>query len=139
MYYQCKHFTLPELVDKQTFSVLGEQAWMLFRQDFLITLDKVREYFGKAIVINNWQSGGNLSLCGFRPYDSHVGAKFSQHRFGNGGDLHIAGMDANEVRAEIIKNKDHEAFKLITCLEINITWVHMDARNIPDRIRLVKP
>ncbi len=139
MYYQCKHFTLPEICDRQTCSQLGEQAWMLFRQDLLITLDAVREYFGKPIVINNWQGGGNLSLCGFRPYDSQVGAKFSQHRLGNAADLHMVGMDADEIRAEIIKNQDHEAFKLISCLETGIQWVHLDCRNIGNRILLVKP
>lgn len=139
MFYQCKHFTLPELVDRQTYSVLGEQAWMLFRPDILITADRVREYFGKPIIINNWQGGGNLSLCGFRPYDSQVGAKFSQHRLANAFDMHFNGLTADEVRAEILKKPDDEAFKLITCMEIEVSWNHIDCRNILDRIRLVKP
>jgi len=139
MYYQCTHFTIKELCDKQTFAALGESAWMLFRPEALITIDKVREYFGKSITINNWHLGGNLSLCGFRPYDSAVGAKFSQHRLGNAFALHFDGLAADEVRAEILRKPDDEAFKLVTCLEIEISWVHVDFRNIQERIRLIKP
>lgn len=139
MYYQCTHFSIKELVDKQTFAALGDSAWMLFRPEILITADRVREYFGKPIIINNWHMGGNLSLCGFRPPDSGVGAKYSQHRLANAVDMHFDGLAAEEVRAEMLKKPDDEAFKLITCMEIEVNWNHIDCRNIPDRIRLVKP
>jgi hypothetical protein len=140
MYYQCEHFKIWELVDKDTHAALGDSAWMLFRPEALSSLDKIREYFDKEIVINNWHGGGDLSYCGFRPYNVSVGARYSQHRLGNAFDLHFGdAMSADEVRKEILAHKDDRAFIDITCLETNISWVHVDFRNIADRIRLVKP
>jgi hypothetical protein len=137
--YQCSHFKIWELVDKNTHSALGDGAWILFRPDALWTLDKLREHFGQPVVVNNWHEGGSLSYCGFRPYDVTVGARYSQHRLGNGFDAHFSSLTAEEVRQEILKKKDEEDFKLITCLEIDISWVHFDLRNISNRIQLVKP
>ncbi len=139
MFYQSAYFKIYELVDKIAHTELGEKAWMLFHPYALMTLDKIRQYFDQPIIVNSWHSGGTWSQCGFRSYDSTVGARYSQHKFGNAFDLHFPHITADEVREEILKNKDHEAFKFITCLETDISWVHWDCRNIEDRIQLVKP
>jgi len=39
VFYKCTFFVIKELVDKKTFDALGESAWMLFRQDALISLE----------------------------------------------------------------------------------------------------
>ena len=137
--YRCRHFSIHELIDEQTFIQWGEDAWMFLRPEALISLDNIRTYFGKPITVNNWIWGGDLQYRGFRPFYCKVGADYSQHRFGNAFDITVEGIGAEEVRQEILANKNHVAFEAITCLETDIEWVHFDLRNVQDRIWLVKP
>ena len=138
-FYKCTNFKPEELVDKQTFERFKGNIWFLFRQDALISLDGIRNYFKKPVIVNNWREGGSFKFRGLRPHESPVWTQYSQHSFGNAFDLDVVGMKADEVRKEIINNKDDDHFDLITCLEIGINWVHFDCRNISERILLVKP
>jgi hypothetical protein len=137
LFYKCEYFDIEELVDRKTFELWGEKSWMFLKPDALISLDQIRKYFNKPTWVNNWVVGGPFQWRGFRPPYCDVGAIYSQHRFGNAFDLDVEGMEAHEVRQVILNNEDH--FLMIMCLEINISWVHFDLRNIPDRIKLVKP
>jgi hypothetical protein len=139
MYYKPKYFKPWELVDKTTYELFGDDVWFLFRPEMLMSLDNIREHFGKPVTVNNWKEGGKIDSGGFRTNTDPTGAKYSQHRFGNAADCHFQDLNADEVRAEIIKNKDAESFKFITCLEVGVTWVHFDCRNIENRIKLIKP
>jgi hypothetical protein len=139
MYYKCIFFNPKELVDKRTFDQFGDKIWMFFNSDVLRSLDGIRSYFNKPVTVNNWHLGGEFSNRGLRPFYVFVGGDYSQHRFGNGFDCDVEGVPANIVRHEILTHKDDPHFKLITCLETDIVWVHFDCRNIPDRIRLVQP
>ena len=137
LFYKCEHFDIEELVDRKTFDLWGNRSWMFLRADALISLDQIRKYFNKPTWVNNWIVGGSFQWRGLRPAYCNVGNVHSQHRFGNGFDLDVEGMDAEEVRRAILENQDR--FPMIMCLETDITWMHFDCRNIPDRIRLVKP
>lgn len=138
MFYKPKFFQIQELVDKVTFARFGERAWMFFNPVFLRSLDRVRHHFDAPVTVNNWRSGGPFSQRGLR-VTTNVGATYSQHRFGNAGDYDIEGYSAEEVRQEIINNKDHHNFELITCVEVDVKWVHHDCRNINNRILLIRP
>ena len=112
----------------------------MFLQPYaLMSLDGIRVYFGKPVLVNNWAAGGQSENRGFRPTASTVGVPYSQHRYGNAFDIDVQGVDAESVRQEIIKNKDLYLFCKIMCMETGITYVHFDCRNISDRIRLVNP
>ena len=137
--YKCEHFQIEELVDKATYDKFGEQAWMFFDPAILFSLDGVRDYFGKPVTVNNWKAGGPFQWRGLRPRSCDIGAEYSIHRFGGATDLDVKGLTAEEVRQEILKNKDHEKFRLINCMEADVLWLHMDTRNISDRIRIVHP
>ena len=139
MYYKCTYFDIRDLVDKLTFEQFGESSWMFLQPDALMSLDNIRTYFGKPVVVNNWASGGQSQNRGLRPRHSAVGADFSQHRFGGAFDIDVQDVPAEEVRQTIIKLKDSSLFYLITCLEINIPYVHFDCRNVQNRILLVQP
>ena len=141
MFYKCHYFQIQELVDPETYKLFGERGWMLFHQQALLSLDGIRQYFGKPVIINNWYVGGVFEFRGFRPKTCTIGGIYSQHRFGNGFDLDVEGIPAHEVREEIVKNKDHDLLVRITCLEIDVGWVHSDSRNIlnEQRILLVSP
>ncbi len=141
-FYKCTNFKPEELVDKQTFDRFKGDIWFLFHQRALIALDGIRNYFKKPVIVNNWDEGGQFEQRGLRILtnkDKAIYSPYSQHSLGNGFDVDIEGMKADDVRKEIINNKDDVHFYLITCLEIGISWVHFDCRNIADRIRLVKP
>ncbi|HUS88638.1 MAG TPA: hypothetical protein VMW91_04570 [Desulfosporosinus sp.] len=137
-FYKCKHFKIEELVDPETFAKFGEGSWMLFTPQVLRSADAIRGYFNRACVINDWKWGGARKWSGFRPRLCSIGASFSQHRFGNGIDMLIDGIPAASARKEIIAHKD-DIFTDIMCLEDDVGWLHFDCRNIPDRIRIVKP
>lgn len=136
-FYKCVNFQPFELVDKQTFDRFKGDIWFLFNQKALIALDGIRNYFKKPVTVNNWYWNGKFQYRGFRPHGSPDWSQYSQHSLGNGFDLDVERIPADEVRETIIKNKDDDHFDLITCLEVGINWVHFDCRNISERILLV--
>jgi len=138
--YKLKHFQTQELVDKETYELLGENSLKLFNQDLLKDLDTLREELDKPILINNWHRGGMYSQRGFRSIKSKIGGLSSQHRLGNAFDLTVAGMSAEEVRQFIIANKDK--FIAINRMEDEVTWTHIDCKQLAEgqkRIYLFKP
>ena len=137
-YFKCEYFKIQELVDRNTYEKWGEAAWMFLRPEALYSLDGIRKYFNKRVFVNNWAFGGDFQWRGLRPPTCTVGVWYSQHRFGNGFDCDVEGVTADEVRGEIVTNENHPLFTHITCLETDITYVHLDCRNIENRIRLVK-
>lgn len=139
-FYKCKYFKIQELVDKKTFERFGESAFMFFDPRLLRTIDAIREYFNKPVLINNWSQGGDFDSRGLRRPDDPEGAKFSQHRFGRAVDFTVFGLTAEEVREIIINNQTHEAFREIKRIEDGVSWVHIDFANVEgENIILFKP
>jgi hypothetical protein len=139
LYYKCKHFQICELVDQATYREFGEDAWSFFRPNLLISLDNVREYYDIAVTVNNWRDGGQFSERGLRilnPGDKAIYSPYSEHAHGNAVDYDVKGKTAEQVRQDILNHKDDDPFKLIMALEKGTNWVHMDCRNVPDRIVL---
>lgn len=144
MFYKCKHFSIKELVDKETYEKFGESAWMFFNPLFLQALDGLREYLGVPLIVNNWATGGNYQYSGLRSKSCEVGAEYSQHRFGNAADIKSKILDPRTMFERIMIAKDDERLTNINAIEdINFTktWVHIDGRNIPpsERIKIIKP
>lgn len=137
--YICKYFKAYELVDPKTYKRFGEDSFQFFNPLILKSADGIREYFDSQMIINNWFWGGNLQWRGIRTIDCNIGAHLSLHRFACAIDFGIKGYSADVIRKEILENKNHKSFKHITCIEENIPWVHIDCRNIKDRIRIVYP
>ena len=130
-HYKPVHFDTEELVDPYTFAHKGESSLGTMDVRILITADKIREYFGKSMTINNWKWGGPREWSGLRTKDSTYYSPYSQHSFGRAIDFLIEGIDAQEVRDEIKKNQDNDAFKYITRMEEfkTMSWVHVDCMN----------
>ena len=137
-YYRCTHFDIMELVDRHTYTMFGDSAWMFLRVEALVALDNIRNHFGVPVIVNDWSFGGGMEYRGFRPKTCDVGVDLSQHRFGNAFDIDVRGVSADNVRQEILRIKDDPIFLNITCMETGIPYVHFDCRNIPDRIRLIQ-
>jgi len=136
MNYTPKFFCLEEFVSQDIFKNYYNIAWSLLDDRILYTIDKLRIFFNKKIIINNWKWGGSFQNRGLRMFDSSVGAKYSQHKFGRAIDFDVDGLNANEVREYILKRTD--IFEYITAMEININWVHIDCRYLynEERIKL---
>lgn len=139
MFYKAIHFDIKELVDRDTYNRYGENAWMFLNPAALQMLDGLRDFFGCAVIVNNWHTGGPFQYRGFRSRFCNIGGDYSQHRFGNAFDCDIQGWDAEAVRQKILMNKDNPLLKNITRLESDVNWLHVDCANSPDRIRIVRP
>lgn len=133
MIYQCKHFDIKELVPQETFEQAAHKQyrlWMLFDPELLCIFDALRKRYGVAY-INNW--AGGRELRGFRPADCTIGAKWSQHKFGRGGDLSFRDQPAEEVRGNIremtLKRRRKYGFESIRRIEEGVSWLHVDTGN----------
>jgi len=144
MNYQCKYFTIQELVDKATFEKFGVQAWQFLNPLALQALDGLREFLNTPLIINNWANGGKYEFSGFRPRNCEIGAEYSQHRLGNAFDIKCVRYTPKEIVQKILDNKDHPLLKNINAVEdpeATPTWTHIDCRNVTDRerVKIVKP
>lgn len=99
------------------------------------TLDKLRDFFGKPIIVNNWKAGGTFDQRGYRD-DPATGAKYSAHRFGRAVDFDITGTTAEQFRQMVKKGALANELKHITRIEETakgkpITWIHIDCEGLP--------
>jgi hypothetical protein len=142
--YICKHFKIQELVSKQVYNYFTTKygalfCWRFFQEQILRELDKIRDYHGQAITINNWNRGGSLSQCGLRAnVDPLVKAKStpycSGHTLGIAFDLHSA--DNKKLYKDIetlIKNGTLKAFRRLESPQsTKYAWVHVDGLQTTD-------
>jgi uncharacterized protein YcbK (DUF882 family) len=120
--YVPKYFKWYELMPSAEY----EKHWLILMDErLLMSLDAIREHYNRPVTVNNWHSGGQFSLRGFRPMNSKTGAKFSQHKFGRAADFDVQGISPEQVRKDIRSG----LFPLVTCIENNVNWVHIDVRN----------
>jgi len=148
MYYQPKHFAAEEIFPPETIaehksSGKFDQIWRLMDGRVLWTQDQFRERFG-TMVCNDYMWGGSNRYRVYRPIIALVdwdhyrrfreirvawSSFTSQHCHGRGSDSKFKKVTAEEVRQDIKKNPDHEAFKYITAVEDKVSWLHFDTRS----------
>lgn len=129
MSYRCKFFKLYELLPKELYKN-EEEGWELLDEKLLKTIDIVREIVGVPLICNNWESGGSRNLCGFRPQNCSIGAKYSAHKKSQAVDLISSKMTAHNMRELIKKNKDKLPYNIrLEKWDKNgneISWLHVD-------------
>lgn len=130
--YRPTHFVLEELVPQAVFEeykAAGQLSllWNVFDPRLLWTADRLRGRFG-ILRVNDWSWGGALQFRGWRPDGCRTGALLSQHRFGRGLDADSTAFPAAEMRRIILDDPWHEDFQFITCLEMDVDWLHFDCR-----------
>jgi len=134
MYYRPENFQLYELYPKDIFEKgmsepNGEQKlWQMWDDRILYTIQHLRNRFG-SMVCNTWYWGGNSQYRGWRPFDCPEGEKFSIHKAWKAVDLISKNFTATDIRSQILADPFHEDFKYITCVEMNVSWLHVDTRN----------
>jgi len=140
--YRPKYFHAWELVDRVTYQKFSGNSFFLFSAISLMMIDGIRDFLGVPVIINNWHEGGAYEFSGLRPISCKVGAEYSQHRLGQAFDLKPLRMPIGDAFKKIMDNISDERLKYISVIEditYTPTWLHVDCRNIPDRIRIVKP
>lgn len=133
-----KHFKIQELVSKSVYSKYGEKCWEFIDEKLIITIDSLRDFFGKPITINNWLWNGNLQQRGLRTNTDDIvinktnsGKTYvSQHCLGKAVDLNVKGLESEYVYSSILQNKDKFPYiKRIENIKDTPTWVHIDVAN----------
>jgi hypothetical protein len=89
------------------------------------------------MIINNWLNGGDFQWSGLRTVDCKIGAKRSIHRLAKAFDIKCK-IPAEEMRQEILKNQDHDAFQYINRIEADVSWLHVDRARTENRIAVFK-
>jgi hypothetical protein len=116
-----KHFTKAEFLPK---CLMHLNVYNVLDNRIVETAEQIRNFFGRLVIINNWERGGKYQYRGYRPQHCGIGATYSQHRFGRAIDFDVKGLSADYVRSEIIASQ--KRFEHITRMEEDVGWVHVD-------------
>jgi len=126
------NFSLDEFIDPATYKRFGTASTWFIDPTIVQVAQFIRTRFNKCVTINNWSSGGQYKLSGFRPMTSKVGASLSQHRFGRAVDIKIGSKnDLEAVYEDILKNKDlyyKVGLRAVEDIKHTPTWIHLDCR-----------
>lgn len=135
--YKCKYFTIKELVHPNNLKISEDILWLLLDDRVLKFADRIREKYGPCYI-----NTSQLENCGLRDINLTTGAKYSQHKYGRGLDIHIMSIEKqkltheqktkeyNKVRQELMKNKEFDGLNF----ENNIYWLHIDVGNRKNRL-----
>ena len=129
--YTPKRFQLHELLPEDFYKknkVYGHTLWYLFDDRLLRTADRLSIIYG-GMTANTWFTGGIHQYRVWRPFDCKVGADLSQHKWGRALDLIPINSTAEIIRQDILANPMSNEFRYITCIEKDISWLHIDVRN----------
>ena len=128
MIYIPKYFTVEELVPPQVFKDRGQKAWELIDSRLLATLDRLRDRYG-PMTINDYKWGGEREWSGLRTPDSPYYSRYSQHSFGRAADILFKHHSAEKIRGDLLDKFPELEYHLITAIEMDVSWVHIDVRN----------
>lgn len=131
-----KHFNTEELVSKQVFDVIGDDAIKLFDPKAIETLEAIRELVDVPLICNNWSDGGSRDDCGYRDKLCTIGASKSAHKEGKAFDLISTKMSAQEMRDLIVTNQDKLPHNIR--IEDEVSWLHFDVRDKGVKVYLFK-
>ena len=123
-------FIIQEFVPRRVYEVWGEKSIWFINPNMIRFAQWLKDRNRSTVIINDWCFGGSYQFSGLRPFDCEIGAKLSQHRFGNAIDIKVKGWDAEDVRNLIRKNWQflYDNFGL-TSMELDTpTWIHVDFR-----------
>jgi hypothetical protein len=129
-YYCPQHFDVREFVPPETYKIHGDSSLMFIDERLLRTMDLIRDWFNRPVVINNWNTGGHLQYRGYRPPECKEGAAESQHRFGRACDFDVEGLSAEAARKILLDHQSDASFQFIRRIELGTSWVHIDLANV---------
>lgn len=133
--YICKHFGLYELVSQELFEQYRDTQWRLwniFDDRLLRGFDLLREDYG-SITINDWYWGGEFNESGLRIPGMETYSWTSLHAWAKAFDGKPQDTPVEKIRTDILSNKK-DYHKWFTGVETNISWLHLDTRNVLNRL-----
>ena len=137
--YQCEYFQIEELVPPEAMQRVQDPAilWWLFDGRGLYVLDMLRKDYG-PITVNDWIWGGEFTDSGLRLPGSEYYSLTSQHSHGRAFDAKTGDVPVQDIRKDII-NRKKDYMRLITGLELDVSWLHIDFRNSCGKLHTFKP
>ena len=145
-----KNFYSEEFLPKRLHKLNPGLVFRLMDERILRSIQDIRNCFPKdSFVVNDWHYEGGIQYRGYRPFQYYTlkcktnlmqdDPILSQHHNGRALDFVTTKTPINEVRQFIIDNRDR-LFPLITAIEIDVNWIHIDCRYRPDgKLLLFKP
>jgi len=140
-----QHFDLEEFIDPVTFKELGGRSILKIDSKLINIAELVRFYCDKAVMINNWNTGGDHKESGLRRLESKIGALHSAHKEGKAIDFRVVGMTPEQVHAIIMAHeKDfyNAGVRQMEDLSFTPSWTHLGIRgkdNTQSKIQIIKP
>ena len=126
-----EHFVIQEFVPKEIYNDFKNNSTWFINPNIVVVCEWLRVTLNKPITINNWHTGGNYNLSGYRTPTESTGAKLSQHKRGDAADIKVSGMSPKEVLRFIQANwKELRDLGLSTVEnpDFTPTWLHIDCR-----------
>lgn len=141
------NFSLVEVIPPELIERFGEEGQMVLSPLFCITLQQLRNRFGRmrflsprlgmtqrgVRTLRYWidlqKRKGNTKNpveVAAKAYDRYFGL----HRFGAAGDVDFLDVDKADV-IEYIKENPNE-FPFLSFIEVDVNWFHFDVRNQPN-------
>lgn len=126
-----KYFDVRELVPPDVFAIFAERSLWQLDPKAIAVIELLRDVVQAPVRINNWHTGGKLSMRGYRPPNSRVGSKYSQHKRGCAFDVDVRGLSPRQIIAMIEQNGQLFFDAGLTTIEDPThtpTWLHLDTR-----------
>lgn len=138
-----RNFWLDEFICPEIYGRFGHASRWFLRLEIVEICQYIRTQTGKAIIVNNWYTGGPYEQSGLRPLTGDVGAEHSLHRYGCAADIKVADMTPFQVKEFIQAHWPQLQQIGLTTIE-NIkhtpTWTHLDCRNTgSSKLLIVNP
>jgi hypothetical protein len=142
-----ENFVLQEFICPEIYNAWGEKSIQFIDFNIIMFAQRLRDKYGKPLVINNWHTGGKYKDSGLRRFNSKTGAKMSQHRFGRAVDIKILLANGTidpkggERLREFVKKNYLGMFSdIITTIEADTEgWLHADCRYTGKASLLIVP
>ena len=126
---EAAHIKVKELVTRELYELIGDNAVLLFDPVILAFIISVRTRIGDPVNINTWPFGGAIDGRGFRDNSETTGGPGSAHRKGQGIDFTVQGWTAADARAWILDN--YQTLPAVSRMERVGDWVHVDTYESP--------
>jgi len=137
------NFYLDEFICPELYNEWGERSLKFVDIRIVHACQLLRDITGRAVVVNNWLTGGSYRYSGVRPFDYGLGSELSQHKFGRAADVKVGYHHPQEVHRTIMEHEPEFLALGITTLEkvqYTPTWTHLDCRSsLEPHIQKVSP
>ena len=148
-----KYFDMREFIPKSEYNKIMKLReddrlnafYKLINPKIVDIASKLREMFNRPMIINNWHTGGNYTMRGWRPANTKIGAKKSMHKKGMAFDFDVKGLTDSQVK-EFIMNHEKELYAIgvrrMESEEDSATWTHLDKKDVKgytNRIYVFRP